>query len=79
MKYYFQFTIMSKTLRYLAKNLEDALEQFAESKWFDKYVPDTGKLLTLLTHLCDLRDWLFKKSVMLDPKQIVHPTNRTPS
>ena len=77
MKYYSQFTIISKILRYLANNLENALEHFAKSKWFDKYIPDTGKLLNLLKHLCDLRDWLFKKSVMLDPKQIVHPTDRT--
>ena len=71
MKYYSQFTIMSKALRYLAKNLENTLEHFAESKWYDKYIPNTGGLLTLLTRLCDLRDWLYKKSIMFDPKQIV--------
>lgn len=70
MKHYFQLTIVSKTLRYLAQQLETALNNFPDA-WYHKYVPNTGGLLTLLTRLCDLRDWLFKKSIMFDPKQIV--------
>ena len=48
MKYYFQLTIMSKTLRYIAQKLETALNNFPDA-WYDKYVPNTGGLLTLLT------------------------------
>ena len=70
MKNYFQSSIISKALRYLAQSLETVLKRFPDA-WYDKYVPNTGGLLTILTRLCDLRDWLFKKSIMFDPKQIV--------
>jgi hypothetical protein len=78
MKYYFQFTILSRTLYYLGKSLETILKHFPDA-WYDKYVPNTGGLLTLLTRLCDLNQWLFTKSLMFNPKSNQTSNNRTPS
>lgn len=70
MKNYFQFTLLSHALFYLAKSLEATLKRFPHA-WYDKYVPNTGGLLTILTRLCDLNQWLFTKSIMFDPNQVV--------
>ena len=70
MKYYFQFTLLSRALYYLAWGLEAILERFPDA-WYDKLVPNEGGLLTILTRLCDLNQWLFTKSVMFDPKKVV--------
>lgn len=72
MKYYFQFTLLSYAFYYLAITLEATLKRFPNT-WYEKYVPNTGGLLTVLTNLCDLNQWLFTKSCMFDPNQIVQP------
>lgn len=66
MKYYFQFTLLSHTLYYLAWALEAILERFPDA-WYDKLVPNSGGLLTVLERLCDFNQWLFAKSLMFDP------------